>query len=213
MNGDNKPDLVVTAEGNSSKIAIQFSAAINPFWKVYYNSGYSFSSTASSWSTPIGGAISSGNRKGYNNMGGVADNNDASSESWSVMDMNGDHKPDLLVTAQANSSMVAVQFSPTSSAYWKVYTNSGTTAINEVADNIGARLYPNPNNGYFTFEYTATDPNVDVSVTDILGNVVYTSVVTEKQTMLDLTDRPCGMYFLHIGSQQEMKTIRFCIVR
>jgi hypothetical protein len=161
----------------------------------------------------LGGSLQSSTRLGYNATNGVADNNDASSESWSVMDMSGDHKPDLLVTAQANSSMIGVQFSPTSNAYWKVYTNSGTTAINEVINNIVARLYPNPNNGFFTLEYTGTEPKVNITVTDILGNVVYTSVVTENKIILDLTDRPTGMYFLHIAGQQEMNTIRFSIMR
>jgi hypothetical protein len=83
-----------------------------------------FNTTASTWSTPVGGKLNGGTHYGYVSTLGLTSGNDVTSESWSVMDINGDGKPDLIVTAQLGSGNNTVQFGATSNAYWKVYLGS-----------------------------------------------------------------------------------------
>ena len=128
MNDDNMPDLVVTSQYNSAgTYNEQFGAGSSPYWKVYLNTGTGFSLSPLNWNTPIGGNYSSvgtpygyltlsGNSYGYTNC-----------QHWSIADMDGDHKPDLVVTAQYNSvGTYNEQFGAGSSPYWKVYQNNGS---------------------------------------------------------------------------------------
>jgi hypothetical protein len=59
--------------------------------------------------------LSSGTRLGYNGTFGSGSGFDAGSESWAVTDINGDGKPDLVITAQASSSK-NIEFGATSNA-------------------------------------------------------------------------------------------------
>ena len=57
MNGDGKPDLLITGFVDSANhnTLTQFNANGSPYWMVYLNTGSQFSSTATQWSTPVGG--------------------------------------------------------------------------------------------------------------------------------------------------------------
>ncbi|MDB5284726.1 MAG: cell surface protein [Bacteroidota bacterium] len=127
VNGDHKPDMVITAIVDTG-VATQFNAGANPYWQVYLNTGTGFSATATNWKTPVGGAVNNyGVRWGYNQVGERISNYFAGSELWNISDIDGDGKPDLVVTAlQSNVQGDAAEFNSTSTPYWKVYLNTGT---------------------------------------------------------------------------------------
>lgn len=107
INGDGRPDLVDAQDQATSSVWFNGSS---PYWKVYLNTGTSFNMTAENWNIPT--MESSGT-----NLDQVSGSN------YSLVDINGDGKADL-VDAQDQSTN-SVWFSG-SSAYWKVYLNSGT---------------------------------------------------------------------------------------
>ena len=125
INGDGKPDLVVAAALGANG-ATQFNVTTTPDWQVYLNTGTGFSSTATTWSTPQGGNITSSNLLGYNGTSGTAATGQTlTSQSWSLLDLNGDNKPDLVVTAALGANG-ATQFAPTTTPNWQVYLNTGS---------------------------------------------------------------------------------------
>jgi hypothetical protein len=125
MTGDGKPDLVVTSVGNGT-IAQEFSPSSNSYWKVYTNTGTSFSTSPTNWGLPSGGALGTGGITwGYYLTTDAGANTIAGSENWTLQDITGDGKPDLVVTSVGNGS-IAQEFSPSSNSYWKVYANTGS---------------------------------------------------------------------------------------
>ncbi|WP_445454281.1 T9SS type A sorting domain-containing protein [Flavobacterium sp. 25HG05S-40] len=140
MNGDSRPDIVVTAnvviQGNFARDMV-FGLPSTPYWKVYLNNGSGFSTTAVNWTLPQGGELSSTGSYGYNALARASTSNLAGDQIWSTTDMNGDGKPDIVITAnvviQGNFARDMVFGLPTT-PYWKVYLNNGsghnTTPIN-----------------------------------------------------------------------------------
>ncbi|HEX5001715.1 MAG TPA: T9SS type A sorting domain-containing protein [Bacteroidia bacterium] len=167
MNHDNKPDLVVTAQLQGGNVT-SFSPSSNQYWKVYLNTGSGFSTSAINWNCPNGGDITSGVTNGYNAIGGTAiSTDDTGSQSWTVMDMDGDGYLDLVVTAQLQGGNVT-SFSPSGNQYWKVYTGNGigfsSSAINWNCPNGGTL------NGGITYGYNG------------VGGYAFTSHNTGSQT-------------------------------
>jgi hypothetical protein len=113
IDGDGKPDLVDAQDQNSGSVWVSG----NPYWKVYLNSGTSFNTTAQNWTIPA--MESSGS-----NLDQV------SGANYSLVDINGDGKPDLVDAQDQNSGSVWVSGNP----YWKVYLNGGTS-FNTTAQN------------------------------------------------------------------------------
>ncbi|HLK90544.1 MAG TPA: VCBS repeat-containing protein [Polyangia bacterium] len=109
INGDGKPDLVVSYVASNCSPTVPAAQ-----WLVYLNDGTGFSSTATPWSLPSFGSSCAFNQ----GTSGIVQNG---SLSYSTLDMNGDSKPDLVV------SYVASNCSPTvPAAQWLVYLNNGT---------------------------------------------------------------------------------------
>ncbi|MFI5220430.1 MAG: hypothetical protein ACHQNT_13175, partial [Bacteroidia bacterium] len=87
-----------------------------------------FSPTYTNWSLPVGGFRDGGTHFGYYNISYAAwYNDDQGSETWNLVDMNGDGLNDLVVTSETNATLQKVlAFSPGSNPYWKVYLNNGS---------------------------------------------------------------------------------------
>ncbi|CAM3497876.1 Por secretion system C-terminal sorting domain-containing protein [Flavobacterium longum] len=209
MNNDNKPDLVVTAESKSlpgfSNQATAFGPANAKYWKVYINNGTGFNLGASAWALPQGGEVYSTIDYGYNALAASTTGGDVGNQTWSVLDMNNDNKPDLVVTAESvdfeQFSNQAIAFGTGNNRYWKVYLNSGAGVLDAPEFAVGqdeVTVYPNPSEGVF---YVNTPPGAQASfeVNDLTGRTI---LKTESST-IDLSAFPTGMYILNVRAGQQ----------
>ncbi len=186
MNNDHLPDLVVTGAYNATAgWPVQFNAGSTPYWKVYMNTGTSFSTSPVNWSTPTGGAYSSaGTALGFYVITGSC-NATGNCQYWDLKDMNGDAMPDLVITAQYNTSLSAhMQFGAGSSPYFKVHLNNGsgfnTTPV-IWSTPIGGRYLSNTNSvGYvYTYGiYSVCDSSQSWAIADANGDQKPDLVVT-----------------------------------
>lgn len=69
-------------------------------------------------------------------------------------------------------------------------------------------LYPNPSFGIFNYEIEGELAGANLSVTDMLGAVVWESDLSSNIGSIDLTDMAPGTYLLRIGNEQSHKVVR-----
>lgn len=105
MDADQMPDIVVTATA-TPRDGYYFWNEVpgyddeTPYWHVYRNNGGGFDSEPTAWSVPAGGA----HLAGFNDLGGepgYSDDVSMGDDRWSVLDLNTDGRPDLVVTGEA----------------------------------------------------------------------------------------------------------------
>ncbi len=110
MTGDEKPDLVLSAQSGS-----QYGSPGGRHWLVYENTGSGFATDPIVWSTPDGGYT----EVGFLTLGGG--DYDPGEHYFATMDMTGDKKPDLVLSAQSGS-----QYGSPGGRHWLVYENTGS---------------------------------------------------------------------------------------
>jgi hypothetical protein len=90
------------------------------------------------------------------------------------------------------------------------------TGIDELGAGQTFNVYPNPNNGSFTLNYTTTDAeNISVQITDATGRLIWmdapqsSSLQYTKQVNLEGVAK--GVYFLRLNTGERMITRRVIV--
>jgi hypothetical protein len=109
MDGDGRPDLVHTVDPSTGRV---WDATGSPHWKVYPNQGGSFGA-AIIWPVPDSGTTA-GFYKTHSPDAGAR---------WALVDIDGDHRPDLVQTSDPSTGTV---WDPTGAPHWKVFFNNGS---------------------------------------------------------------------------------------
>jgi hypothetical protein len=73
-----------------------------------------------------------------------------------------------------------------------------STLIEKPAEEIQFNVFPNPSNGIFNIQLPVEVDNKDVNlnVTNLLGEVVFSQKMTQQNTTLDITQQPKGIYIV-----------------
>ena len=85
----------------------------------------------------------------------------------------------------------------------------GTSSLYE--NDIELSIYPNPSSGLFNIQFNSYEGDVELLVTNILGNKVFsTSLNTKEQNnfLLDLSNYTQGIYNLTLKTTMETKTYK-----
>lgn len=80
-----------------------------------------------------------------------------------------------------------------------LYNNVSYTAVNETNEPFSFTIYPNPTNGQFTILLPVAD-NVEIIVTDILGQQVLKTKSADKKINLQLNGQ--GVYIVYVATKQ-----------
>ncbi len=112
LDGDGKPELVISAAGYG------FPGEVGAtHWLVYANTGTGFASATTSWTLPLAQA-------GYEALAA----SDTSGRNYATVDLDGDHRPDLVLTQTKYGASDGI-----GKTHWSVFANTGsgfaTTAI------------------------------------------------------------------------------------
>lgn len=72
------------------------------------------------------------------------------------------------------------------------------------------RLFPNPNNGFFTIEFLddGNEPYL-IEIYNLLGEKCFQTIALTKQMQLNLSEQKAGVYFINISTKNYSKAIRF----
>lgn len=137
----------------------------------------------------------------------------------------GANTPTFASSNFANGDSVSCEVTTTSGcigltgAGYKVFTVRGVGVQQITSGSSDIKLVPNPNKGIFTVKGslgTAVDQEVSFEVTNMLGQVIYTSKVMshngEISTTIQLgTNLANGMYILNMRSESENKVFHIVI--
>ncbi len=97
---------------------------------------------------------------------------------------------------------------------WTVIVEGGTTGINKIDNHFS--IYPNPSNGVFNVDLQIVAKPYSINIIDVTGKTIYTSTVqqgsnTFKSSIINLKDRPAGIYFIKIKTETEIYTEKIII--
>jgi beta-lactamase class D len=193
MNGDLKPDLVHTQNPATNGTSDVFLNGQQKYWKVYLNTGSGFSATSTQWNIPV-----------------VSDNYEYrfADTYHTVVDMNGDLKPDFIDTENEATNGDSDVFLNGQQRYWKVYLNNGSTLGTVGFENPANQIliYPNPSNGIFRLELKGElAQDYTCEIFNLQGQRVYQNSLINVQE-IDLSNQANGMYFLRFSNGESTFT-------
>jgi hypothetical protein len=116
VDGDHRPDLLVTQRCNDAAVG-------DSKWLVYANTGSGFAPTATDFALPPGYSGKAGTihpvpfEHAFESNAACAVGQNV--PAYSLLDVDGDHRPDLLVTQRCNDAAVG-------DSKWLVYANTGS---------------------------------------------------------------------------------------
>lgn len=90
-----------------------------------------------------------------------------------------------------------------------------TLGINEIKTNNNFSVYPNPGDGKYTIKVYNSNmyDNATFKVFDMLGNNIYSGVLTGNKTELDISSQPKGIYFIKLFSKEGFIDVEKLVVQ
>jgi len=90
--------------------------------------------------------------------------------------------------------------------------NETNLGVANVLSGVGVKLYPNPNSGSFTLEFSDNITHT-IDVTDELGRIILSNTAVTSTSTFDIGNITSGIYFLHILDSGSIESIRFSVVK
>jgi hypothetical protein len=78
--------------------------------------------------------------------------------------------------------------------------------IDSLGTNYSILVYPNPNNGQFTLEFSETNQNILVEVFDIMGKKVYSKNSSVSINQINIAEQPKGIYLVKVTANNQVFT-------
>lgn len=107
------------------------------------------------------------------------------------------------VETQWSISCNPTRINPTAANFNASLSNifSNVNAVNEIDLNNYVSVYPNPTDGEFTIYNSLPDKNVELKITNAIGETILKKILSSKQEAISLNALN-GVYFLHIKTKE-----------
>ncbi|MBI5219599.1 MAG: T9SS type A sorting domain-containing protein [Bacteroidia bacterium] len=105
-----------------------------------------------------------------------------------------------------NYYVVVTSYSTSCSAQSQTF--SFTSGVNEITDNIGIEIYPNPVKNELIIETAFSGNKLKFELQNEIGQIIYTSMVDKKAVMY-VSKIPGGIYFVKLFTEKEVYTKKF----
>ena len=121
------------------------------------------------------------------------------------------------IPSQANQGTYVIIYNYTgsngcSNSATDVLVVDACVGVEELENNLGLNVYPNPNTGDFTLEINAaTSINAQLDITTIDGRVVFAKTISGEGLLtekMDITNLANGIYYLRLQSKDVVRTFK-----
>ncbi len=188
IDGDGRPDLVVTAEAVEREGYYWWARVLgyggSPHWNVFLNTGSGFETSPTSWQVPSGGQ----HLAGFDALAGSAGEGDygtVGAQEWSTADIDGDGRPDLIVTAEAVERegyywWAQVLGYDRGEPHWNVFFNTGS------GFEVSAEAWPLPSGGQHLAGFDALGGDAGAADYGTVGAQEWATIDIDGDRLLDL---------------------------
>ncbi len=91
---------------------------------------------------------------------------------------------------------------------------SSVTGVEQLTVESGQlTIYPNPSSGQFTIKVIGNEINSKLEVYNIVGELVYQTVLSNSQDIIDLSTQPDGMYFIYFNSDEDAEVGKILLTK
>jgi len=73
-----------------------------------------------------------------------------------------------------------------------------SVGVKELGNHNRFRIYPNPNKGTFTLEFSLVQPESEIIISDVLGREIYKSRISDQKSSISIQSYPKGIYFINV---------------
>ncbi|HLP21375.1 MAG TPA: T9SS type A sorting domain-containing protein, partial [Chitinophagales bacterium] len=84
--------------------------------------------------------------------------------------------------------------------------------VEDVSEELGVKLYPNPNNGEFVVEFTG-DEEHELEITDAVGRIFFSAVIADKRKQMNINQMAPGSYLLNIKQYGQTRCFKLSLVK
>ena len=131
------------------------------------------------------------------------------------------NKDGVTISSATNNTYTVTQ----AGAYTVSVTANNCTTISEVItinlitnnepntlDNVGLKVFPNPNDGNFTVEFNSMDLKpMELIISDILGRSIFRrtiKIIGKYSQQINISDQATGQYFISVQKEDGIKTVK-----
>ena len=131
------------------------------------------------------------------------------------------NKDGVSIAGATNNSLIITQ----PGNYTVSVSTNGCTTISEIVvinlitsnepntlENIGLKVFPNPNDGSFTVEFNSTDLKpTELTISDVLGRSIFRKtikIVGKYSQQINISEQPAGQYFISVQKEDGVKTVK-----
>ena len=88
-----------------------------------------------------------------------------------------------------------------------------TVGIKENEGEATINLFPNPTNNELTINLNNAGKQVEISITDVIGKIIYTTVLADTKLLLNTKDFAEGIYMVKVRTEEFSATKKLVITR
>lgn len=89
----------------------------------------------------------------------------------------------------------------------------GSLLSNKEIETMDFRIYPNPGNGIFQISGPIKDQDLQISIVNSAGMVIFSENISSENQKIDLSRQTAGIFFVRIIHRNEIKTIKFTLIK
>ncbi len=93
----------------------------------------------------------------------------------------------------------------------RTFFNEDILAISSNESIVNTALYPNPNDGSFTLNFSETIQNISVSIVDITGKILSSETFLNSENIAFNHNLSSGIYFVNVNSKDSEATLKMIV--